>query len=935
MKNIVTSFIFCVFTFTLQSQIVSLNPAFPTRTEEVTITYDANQGSKGLLGLSPVYAHMGLITASSSGGWKYVVGNWGTDDARTKMTSIGNNKHTLKIKIKDFFNVPDDDQIFQLAFVFRNLNGTKEGKTATNGDIFIPFNDKPAELVVNLISPTSKTFVAELGSVIPIRLQASLNSRVQLFIGETKIKDESTTEFNHSINVIDKGRKDIRLIVGDGDKAQTFNFSYTTPPDVVKAALPANTKLGYNRTSSGQAILVLAAPLKKYVHLIGDFNDWKIDNAFALNQTPDERYWWTTINVTDKSYVLYQYLIDGSIKVGDPMSELVLDSNNDGFIPSSNFPNLISFPKESTTGIVTMVDLNKTNFDWTDQNYKRPKKERLIIYELLVRDFIASRNYKTLTDTLDYLQKLGINAIELMPINEFEGNQSWGYNPSYHMALDKAYGSPEMFKRFVNEAHKRGIAVVQDVVFNHAFGQSPLVQMYWDVNTGKPAIGNPYANPDAKHPFNVGYDLNHESPYIKEWMDQILQYWVNEYHIDGFRFDLSKGFTQTQSTESNFSNYDASRVAILKRMADKVWANNPNTYVMLEHFANNDEEKVLAEHGMMLWSNLGFNYNEATMGYVDNGKSDVGYSNYKTRGWSKPHNIVYMESHDEERLYYKNTQFGNTNGSYSTKDKNVALQRIGAAANIFLTTPGPKMIWQFGELGFEHSINTCDNGSINTNCRLSEKPIRWDYLNDLSRYQLYTSFAVINKLRNTHEVMHTSNFTMDVRDGFKQIKLDGDTLDAVSISNFEMTSSAREVNFTHSGTWFDIFSGSQVSVGTTNKSSINLSPGEYRLYFDRKIAKPGISTNVIDHDLAALLTLYPNPSQERIYLDVGQSDLRLTSGKVFDIQGRLVSSFENNEREISTNFIKKEIDISSLESGYYFIVIQTNKSPVLKLFIKQ
>lgn len=935
MKNIVASFILCLVTFTLQSQIVSLNPAFPSRTEEVTITYDANAGSKGLVGVTPVYAHMGLVTATSSGGWKYVVGNWGTDDVRTRMTSIGNNKHTLKIKIKDFFNVPDNDQIFQLAFVFRNLNGSREGKTATNGDIFIPFNDKPAELVINFISPASKTFVADLGSSIPIRLQASLNSRVQLFIGETKIKDETTNEFNHSINVTDKGRKDIKIIVGEGDKAQTLNFSYTTPPDVVKAALPLNTKLGYNRTLAGQATLVLAAPLKKYVHLIGDFNDWKIDNTFAMNQTPDEKYWWTNINVAGKSKILYQYLIDGTIKVGDPMSELVLDGNNDGFIPASNFPDLTPFPKESTNGIVTLVDLNKPTFNWTDQNYKRPKKERLIIYELLVRDFVATRNYKTLTDTLDYLQKLGVNAIELMPINEFEGNQSWGYNPSYHMALDKAYGSPEMFKKFINEAHKRGIAVIQDVVFNHAFSQSPLVQMYWDVNTGKPAVGNPYANPDAKHPFNVGYDLNHESLYVREWMDQVLDYWVKEYHIDGFRFDLSKGFTQVQSTESNFSNYDASRVAILKRMADKVWANDPNTYVILEHFGNNDEEKVLAEHGMMLWSNLGFNYNEATMGFVENGKSDVGFSNYKTRGWSKPLNIVYMESHDEERLFYKNVQFGNTRGAYSTKDKDVALQRIGAAANILLTTPGPKMIWQFGELGYDFSINTCDNGTINTNCRLSEKPIKWDYISDLSRFKLYTSFAVLNKLRNTHEVMHTPNFSMDVRNGYKQIQLDGDTLDAVSISNFEMVPSAREVNFTHSGTWYDIFTGSEVNVSNNNKVSINLDAGEFRLYFDKKLTKPDISVNVIDHGLSSNIILYPNPSQDMIYLDDSKSGVEITSYQIFDIYGRLITSLTKGGNDFERFISKKEIDIKELKSGYYFILLEANKTLIVKPFAKQ
>ena len=93
-------------------------------------------------------------------------------------------------------------------------------------------------------------------------------------------------------------------------------------------------------------------------------------------------------------------------------------------------------------------------------------------------------------DTLNYLEELGINAIELMPVNEFEGNNSWGYNPSFHMALDKYYGTPEAFKALVDACHARGIAVILDVVYNHVFSQSPLAKLYWDPIAFKPTIDN-------------------------------------------------------------------------------------------------------------------------------------------------------------------------------------------------------------------------------------------------------------------------------------------------------------------------------------------------------------------------------------------------------------------------------------------------------------
>ncbi|WP_243664309.1 alpha-amylase family glycosyl hydrolase [Rhodothermus marinus] len=91
-------------------------------------------------------------------------------------------------------------------------------------------------------------------------------------------------------------------------------------------------------------------------------------------------------------------------------------------------------------------------------DFERPPAHELVIYELLIRDFVARHDYATLIDTLDYLERLGVNAIELMPVAEFDGNISWGYNPAFHLALDKYYGPADDLKRFVDECHRRGIA---------------------------------------------------------------------------------------------------------------------------------------------------------------------------------------------------------------------------------------------------------------------------------------------------------------------------------------------------------------------------------------------------------------------------------------------------------------------------------------------
>lgn len=122
------------------------------------------------------------------------------------------------------------------------------------------------------------------------------------------------------------------------------------------------------------------------------------------------------------------------------------------------------YPYGKTTGFVSVLNSTSSNFNWIHNDFKRPANEQLFVYELLIRDFDQKHTFNAITEPLLYLKELGVNAIELMPVNEFEGNQSWGYNPSFHMALDKYYGSKQSFKTMIDSAHSLGIAVVLHVV---------------------------------------------------------------------------------------------------------------------------------------------------------------------------------------------------------------------------------------------------------------------------------------------------------------------------------------------------------------------------------------------------------------------------------------------------------------------------------------
>ena len=204
----------------------------------------------------------------------------------------------------------------------------------------------------------------------------------------------------------------------------------------------------------------------------------------------------------------------------------------------------------------------------------------MVVYELLVRDFIQNRNYQTLTDSLGYLKRLGINTIELMPITEFSGNDSWGYNPIYYFAPDKAYGTKDALKRFIDAAHKQGIAVVLDIVLNQADYEFSLREKCTGQATDPLPIVRTF-NQQATHPFSVFFDFNHESPDTKAFVDRVCAYWLREFNMDGFRFDLSKGFTQknTGNDVAAWGAYDASRIAILKRIYDQIRTVDPTAYV--------------------------------------------------------------------------------------------------------------------------------------------------------------------------------------------------------------------------------------------------------------------------------------------------------------------------------------------------------------------
>jgi 1,4-alpha-glucan branching enzyme len=858
-------------TVPLKAQTVVTVPVYPTDLDSVTVIYDATKGNGALANVPPpIYAHTGVITnlSSNSGDWKYVIAPWTTNLAKARMTPLGNNLYQIKMSpsIRAWYGVPSAEQILKLAFVFRNSDGSIVGREANGGDIFA--NVYPATTSITIQEPTSRELYPRLNDTIPILATSPLADTIKMFVNNNLVKKVAGTVFTDTLLANNFGQfwtKNWVKLLGKNDTAsKADSFFYEVIPTSPVATLPAGTLDGINYLDSTTVILSLFAPGKDHCFAIGDFNDWQLDSQYYMNKTPDGTHFWIQINnlIPRKEYI-FQYLVDGAIRIADPYADKISDPN-DQYISSSTYPGLLPYPSGKTTGNASYLQTAQTPYSWTPTSFTPPAPTDLIIYELLIRDFIATHDYPGLIDTLDYFKRLGVNAIELMPVMEFEGNDSWGYNPDFEFAPDKYYGTKNGLKQFVEAAHAKGIAVILDIVLNHQFEQSPLVMLYWDGANSRPAANNPWFNPIPKHPYNVGNDFNHESLDTRAYCKRVIKYWLQEYHVDGYRFDMSKGFTQTNSYPDNMSlwaAYDTGRIAILKDYASAAHSINPNAYVILEHFADNSEETELSADGMLLWGNLNYNYNEATEGWNTGSLSDFSWISYKQMGWTDPHLVGYMESHDEERLMFNNIHSSNVNNThYYLRDTTLALKRNEMAAAFFYTVPGPKMLWQFGELGYDYSINyPC----MTSDCRLSDKPIRWDYYKDWRRRYLFNTCSSLMNLKLTNDAFRSNNFSMSVTGSMKHINIISPTMNVVVVGNFDVYQGAVTPGFSQTGPWYDFFGGDTLNVATLS-DQLTLQPGEYHIYTTVKLPKPqftGIDeTSINAKQNGRYSFVYPNPS---------------------------------------------------------------------------
>lgn len=960
MKKIYSFFILLLFVSAqIQAQVTTV-PTVPEANGAVTINFNKS-GTPLSTYTGTIYAHIGVTVNGQQ--WQNVIGSWGNNTTQPALTLVSGTTYSLSLTPDLFtkFGVPTTSSITQICVVFRAAAGSPQ-----TVDYFLNVGAFQA----NLVSPgTNSTSILSSGSNLAISANnTNGNANYNLLANGVSIhtftgSTYSFTDTNITVN------KNYELQITQGTTTLIRRFSVIVNPGTVTQVIPVGLQDGINYDSSDptKATLVLDAFNKDFVYVAGSFNNWQPNTTYAMKKDPSStKFWLELTGLTPGQTYTYQYWVvkqtpiansPALVKAADPYSTLVLSPFDDPWIPASSYPNLPAYPQGQERE-VTVLQTGQTPFAWSaaTTNFVKPKKEDLVVYEVLVRDFDANRNYQDLINKIDYFKNLKVNAIQLMPVMEFEGNESWGYNTAFHMALDKFYGTSTKLKEFIDLCHQNGIAVILDLAINHVFDRSPLVRMWMNDPDGDgwggPSAENPYFNQSAMHSYNVGSDFNHQQARTKYYTKRVIDHWINEYKIDGFRWDLTKGFTQNCPSnvaggQENCTNQtQADRVAVLKEYADHSWLADPNHYVIFEHLGTDSEEKQWADYrlaegkGIMLWGKMTNEYNQLSMGFASN--ANINRAGHVSRNFLDKRLMAYAESHDEERLMYKNLQFGNNSQStHNVRNLNIALSRMSAIGAVLFTIPGPKMIWHFGSLGMEDSIFTCNNGTVNDpsatipgDCKLDTKPQpQWvnNWLGNANRAKIYNDWAKLISLKINEPVFEGSytispEFVSGSPDYLRQRIYVFDTSlpetalkNVVVLANFATTAVSINPNFPFTGQWFDLMDNSTYQVNSTT-TAISIPPGQFRIFGNKQAL---LSTD--DLTFTSSVTLAPNPTSDYFILN---SDV--TRVEIYSLTGQLVKSFTET---YSTDY---QFYVNDLNSGIYMVKVsnQNNQNKTMKLVKK-
>lgn len=461
----------------------------------------------------------------------------------------------------------------------------------------------------------------------------------------------------------------------------------------------------------------LFAPYNEKAALIGNFSDWE-DIPMKKD---DEGFFRTQVDLEDGEYE-YKFRVQSKSWFLDPDTWVdIID------------PCATDIHDAHQTGIVRVKEGDRIvdTYTWQHDDTPLPSDRQLIIYELHVGDFSGGEDdpyprgqYQHVIEKLDYLCDLGINAIEFMPLKEYPGDRSWGYNPRHFFATESSYGTTDDLKHLIDECHARGIRIIQDGVYNHSESECPLTQIdhdYWYYHEPQDPDNNWGPEFDYEH-----YDENLDTYPARRFVGDVIRFWIQEYHLDGIRFDAIK-----QIENCDFMYWIAEET--------KKTAGMKPFYNIAEHIP--DTPDITNQDGPMdgCWHHT---FCGSIIEHLAGDRFDLeelkSMLEPRRRGYLDVTNVVnYLSNHDRNRMM---VEF--TNREIFDED---AFRRMKLGFVLLLTAVGVPMIRMGDEFG-EYKAQTIEQ------CKLD-----WTLLNNEENRDLLAYCKGLIHLRKDNYALHTTH----------------------------------------------------------------------------------------------------------------------------------------------------------------------------------
>ena len=688
--------------------------------------------------------------------------------------------------------------------------------------------------------------------------------------------------------------------------------------EIIEAPMPEGIDLGPTWLNNSM-FLAVYAPSQPVMRVIVNTLENSSEEPEALTMYKDPNIqdtWWIELDLPNGEYE-YEYLLINGNRIADPFSRRLTNGKT---------------RIEIGPGGISTAD----DFLWSSNDYIRPSLDTLIIYELHVDDFSAQGNgqgtFSDVIDRLDHLKMAGVNAIELLPITEFPGTHSWGYDPQLMSAVEENYGTPEEFMRLVDEAHSRGIAVIIDLVWNHIKSTSPIWEIQPDYDL------NPYIklhtdlNPNEAEGSWGMLDWDHFNTRTIDYINRVHKIWVDEYKVDGFRFDAMYmiGWDMQQQEygipawSTALRNHDPTVYQIAEHLPSNPWLIENTDLSSGWHDSFHD--RLLNDvHGQSL----------STMSIM---RQIIGLHEYSD--WGDPYNsltqaVKYMVSHDEQSILQEMVTFN----SYSIEE---ARSRDKFYATILFTSLGIPMLFQGQEFGLQTGWDDDNNNGNYDDEKLQYRPVDWSLLDTEPGQSHLEHYSKLAKLRKSNPAFYEGTFYDLYRYtsqkvivyGYKDESPNNNNDQVVVVANFSsLERTIENVPFLSSGTWHDALSPANViTVDQDNYYDEYSIPAKSAIVFtnrDYQLTIP--SSNESLPDQFEIVECYPNPFNGKLnilYHINNTSNIRAT---IYDLSGKVIKSFKYEQKYPGQHQLiwdTKNNNGDAVATGLYFVSLSSENRTI-------